>query len=271
MKNTSINYDNFKKNKTALITGATGGLGKEFVKLFANDGFNLVLVGRNEAKLTDIKQNIERKYAIKIFTISIDFNDNEAAEKIYKYVKDKNIKIDFLINNAGLGGQGSFIERSMKQDINLFKVNMLVPTKLMKLFIPDLINQGSGKVLNVSSSAALIPGPLQAEYYATKAYLTSLSNAINYELRNTNITVTTLMPGAMDTGFAEAGGLTETKMFSNGVNPEKVAKQGYLAMIKGKLNVFAGLPGWQRPFVKLMPLMPKKTMMRFVENQQSNK
>lgn len=271
MKHTSISYKNFKKNKTALITGATGGLGKEFVKLFAKNGFNLVLVGRNEAKLTDIKQNIEKKYSNKTYTLSIDFNDNEAAEKIYKYVKDRNIRIDFLINNAGLGGQGSFIERSMKQDINLFKVNMLVPTKLMKLFIPNLISQGSGKVLNVSSSAALVPGPLQAEYYATKAYLTSLSNAINYELRNTNITITTLMPGAMDTGFAKAGGLTETKMFSNGVNPAKVAKQGYLAMIKGKLNVFAGLPGWQKPFVKLMPLMPKKAMMRFVENQQSNK
>lgn len=258
-------------NKLALITGATGGLGKEFIKLHASSGGSLILVGRNNNKLSKLKYNIENKYNVTVFIIAVDFNDINAAETIYSEVKKLNLSVDYLINNAGLGGQGSFIDRTMGQDMNLFNVNMMVPTKLMKLFIPEFVKRGSGKILNVSSSAALTPGPLQAEYYATKAYLTSLSNAISYELKDTGVTLTTLMPGAMDTGFAKAGGLTDTKMFSNGVSPVKVAEEGYKSMLKGKLNVFAGLPGWQRPFVNLMPLMPKKSVMKFVENQQSNK
>lgn len=112
----------------------------------------------------------------------------------------------------------------MDQDINMAKVNMIVPTKLMKLILPQMVKRGQGRILNVSSSAALIPGPLQAEYYATKAYLTSLSNALWYELKDTGVTVTALMPGAMGTGFAKAGGLTNTKMFANGVIRKKFYK-----------------------------------------------
>lgn len=257
-------------NKTVLVTGATGGLGNEFVKLFAGHGDDLVVVGRNEKKLAELKTKIETEYSNKVETIAIDFSEETAAEKIFEQVKEKKIEIDYLVNNAGLGGQGSFIERTMEQDISMMKVNMLVPTKLMKLFIPEFVKRNSGKVLNVSSSAALTPGPLQAEYYATKAYVTSLSNAIAYEVKDTGVTVTTLMPGAIDTGFARAGGLTQTKMFAHGASPVDVAREGYNAMMKGKLNVFAGLSRVQRPFVGLMPLMPKNTIMGFVADQQSN-
>ncbi|KRN28705.1 oxidoreductase, short chain dehydrogenase reductase family protein [Lactobacillus selangorensis] len=257
--------------KTALITGATGGLGHEFVKIHAQRGGNLVLVGRNPKKLTDLKAKVEQRYQVKAETIAVDFSDPTAAQTIFDQVQKMNVKIDILINNAGLGGQGEFIERTMDQDVSMMKVNMLVPTELMKLFLPLFVKRGSGKVLNVSSSVAMTPGPLQAEYYATKAYLTSLSNAIAYEVKDTGVTVTTLMPGAMDTGFAKAGGLTHTKMFAHGVSPVKVAQDGYAAMLKGKLNEFAGLPSYQRPLVSLMPMMPKKMMMGFVANQQSDK
>ncbi|EOH85283.1 hypothetical protein UAS_02185 [Enterococcus asini ATCC 700915] len=256
--------------KTALITGATGGLGHEFVKLFAANGDNLVLVGRNAKKLATLKAEVENKYQVTAMTIAVDFSEETAAEKIYEQVKQAKIQVDYLVNNAGLGGQGSFLERTMDQDISMMRVNMLVPTKLMKLFIPEFVNRGTGKILNVSSSAALIPGPLQAEYYATKAYVTSLSNAIAYELKETGVTVTTLMPGAIETGFAKAGGLTQTKMFAKGASPAVVAQEGYQAMLAGKLNVFSGLSKVQRPFVGLMPLMPKKAIMGFVANQQSN-
>lgn len=195
------------EKKTALITGSTGGLGKAFVELHAKSGGDVILVGRNEQKLE--------------------------------------VQVDYLINNAGLGGQGSFD--------------------------PDFVKRGSGKILNVSSTAALLPGPLQAEYYATKAYVTSLSNAIWQELKGTGVTCTVLMPGAMNTGFASAGGLENTKLFAKpSGSVEKVAKAGYEGMLKGKLSVFAGLPGWQSPFVSLMPLMPKKLMMRFIADQQTN-
>lgn len=257
-------------NKTALITGATGGLGKEFVKIFAQQGNNLVLVGRNPQKLADLQQKTVRQFNVKVSTVAVDFTQDDAAEKIYQAVQKAGLVIDYLVNNAGLGGQGTFLDRTLDQDINIAKVNMLVPTKLMKLFLPAMVQRGSGRVLNVSSSAAMIPGPLQAEYYATKAYLTSLGDAVWYELKDTGVTVTTLMPGAMETGFAKAGGLTHTKMFAHGVSPHRVAVEGYQAMLKGKMNVFAGLPGWQRPFVGMMPMMPRKATMGFVANQQSN-
>lgn len=258
-------------NKTALITGATGGLGKEFIKVFANNGIDLILVGRNSQKLQSLQANVQKQYGINVNTITVDFTGDQAAELIYNETKKFGVQIDYLVNNAGLGGQGTFLDRSFDQDINMAKVNMMVPTGLMKLFLPEMVKRNSGRILNVSSSAALIPGPLQAEYYATKAYLTSLSNAVWYELKDTDVSVTALMPGAMDTGFAKAGGLTDTKMFAHGVSPQKVAEEGYEAMLKGKMNVFAGLPGWQRPFVGLMPMMPKKTTMGFVASQQSTK
>lgn len=255
--------------QTALITGATGGLGHEFVKVFAGNGIDLVLVGRNIKKLQTLQTSVQQEYGVTVNVIAVDFTDSEAAVNIYREVEKLNILVDYLVNNAGLGGQGTFLERSYDQDINMARVNMIVPTELMKLFLPEMVRRHSGRVLNVSSSAALIPSPLQAEYYATKAYLTSLSNAVWYELRDTGVSVTALMPGAMDTGFAKAGGLTETKMFAHGVSLARVAEEAYKAMMDGKMNVFAGLPGWQKPFVGLMPVMPKKAIMGFVASQQS--
>lgn len=255
--------------KTTLITGATGGLGHEFVTLFAAAGNDLILVGRNPQKLANLQQQVERDYRVQVTTVAVDFSDETAADQIYQQVQAQHLQVDNLVNNAGLGGQGAFTDRTMAQDVAMMRVNMLVPTKLMKLFLPDFVKRGSGRVLNVSSSAALIPGPLQAEYYATKAYVTSLSNAIAYEVKDTGVTVTTLMPGAIETGFAQAGGLTQTKMFAHGAQPSNVARAGYQGMLAGKLNVFAGLSAAQRPFVGMMPLLPKKMIMGFVASQQA--
>ena len=144
------------------------------------------------------------------------FNE-DAPQAIYDECKKNGWTVDYLINNAGFGGQGDFTrERTLDQDIQMIRVNMETPTRLMKLFLPDMVKRGSGKVLNVSSTAANMPGPLQAVYYATKAYLTSVSNAIWRELKGTGVTVTTLMPGAMQTGFIQAGGLDKTPLFAHG-------------------------------------------------------
>lgn len=131
-----------------------------------------------------------------------------------------------------------------------------------------MVKKGCGKILNVSSTAAIMPGPLQAVYYATKAYVTSWSNSLWRELHGTGVSVTALMPGAMQTGFANAGGLSNTKLFANAVDPMAVALDGYQGMMKGKLNVISGLPGWQKPMMMLAPLFPKKTMLNFVYSQQ---
>lgn len=255
--------------KTALITGSYGGLGTQFVKLHAQAGGNLILVGRSQSKLDEQKAEVEKTYHVHANTIAADLSKAEDVEKVYTTCKENGWTVDYLINNAGFGGQGDFArERTMEQDMSMIAVNIECPTRLCKLFLPDFIQRGSGKVLNVSSTAAGTPGPLQAVYYATKAYVTSWSNALWRELQGTGVTVTCLMPGAMRTGFADAGGLGDTKLFANAVSPDNVAKDGYNAMLKGELNCTSGLVAWQKPLMKLQPMFPKKTMLNFVYDQQ---
>lgn len=157
----------------------------------------------------------------------------------------------------------------MEQDMSMIAVNIETPTRLCKLFLPDFIDRASGRILNVSSTAAIMPGPLQAVYYATKAYVTSWSNALWRELKGTGVTVTVLMPGVMQTGFANAGGLSDTKLFANAVDPMAIARAGYDGMTAGRLSMTAGLPGWQKPMMALAPMSPRKAMLDFVYDQQT--
>lgn len=254
---------------TALITGSYGGLGTCFVDLHASNKGDLILVGRSQKKLEEQKRYVEEKYNVTVNIIAVDLSESSAAQFIYDTCKNSGWPVDYLINNAGFGGQGDFArERTMEQDMSMIAVNIETPTRLCKLFIPDFIERGSGKVLNVSSTAAVMPGPLQAVYYATKSYVTSWSNALWRELKGTGVTVTALMPGAMETGFAKTGGLEDTKLFSNAVSPNEAAKDGYDGMMSGKLNVLSGLPGWQKIFMHIAPMMPRKAMMDFVYSQQ---
>lgn len=254
---------------TALITGSYGGLGTCFANIHAGKGGDLILVGRSQEKLDIQAKELSEAYQVEIGTIAVDLARPDAAQLVYDKCRDNGWNIDILINNAGFGGQGDFSrERSMEQDMNMIAVNIETPTRICKLFLPDMIKQGDGKVLNVSSTAATMPGPLQAVYYATKAYVTSWSNALWRELQGTGVTVTALMPGAMQTGFASAGGLADTKLFANAVEPTAVALAGYNGMLKGKLNVTSGLPGWQKPLMTFAPMFSKKIMLDFVYDQQ---
>lgn len=257
------------KKMTALITGSYGGLGTCFVDIHAEKGGDLILVGRSRAKLEAQKEEVEKKYRVGVQVIAADLSQPDAAQKIYDTCMENGWRVDYLINNAGFGGQGDFTrERTMEQDMSMLAVNIETPTRLCKLFLPEFVARGQGKVLNVSSTAATMPGPLQACYYATKAYLTSWSNALWRELKGSGVTVTCLMPGAMKTGFADAGGLSDTKLFSNAVDPMPIAKDGYEGMLRGKLNVTSGLPGWQKPMMTFAPMFPKKVMLDFVYSQQ---
>ena len=256
------------EKKTALITGSYGGLGSCFVDIHAGNGGNLILVGRSQKKLDEQAESVKKQYGVEVHTIAADLSAPEAAQMIYDTCRENDWTVDYLINNAGFGGQGDFArERTMEQDMSMIAVNIEALTRLCKLFLPDFIERGNGKILNVSSTAATMPGPLQAVYFASKAYVTSLSNALWRELKGTGVTVTALMPGAMKTGFISTGGLTDTKMFSNAVDPMAVAQDGYEGMLTGKLNVTSGLPGWQKPMMSMAPLFPKKAMLDFVYDQ----
>lgn len=253
----------------ALITGSYGGFGACFADIHAKNGGDLILVGRSQDKLSKQANDIIEKYNVSVEIIASDLANENAAAFVFEACKEKDLIPDIIINNAGFGGQGDFArERTMEDDMNMLAVNVLTPTRLLKLFLPEMIQRGSGRVLNISSIASLMPGPLQAVYFASKSYVTSWSNALWRELKGTGVTVTALMPGPMNTGFSNTAKLEDTKLFANAVDPYAVAQKGYNGMLKGKMNVIAGLLGWQAPLLSCVHLLPQKAVLDFVYDQQ---
>lgn len=257
-------------NKTALITGASSGIGKEFAHIHAEKGGDLVIVARSLDKLLALKRDLERKYQIKVHVIVKDLTERNAPKTIFDEVKNASIKIDYLINNAGFGGLGAFHERKLEEDLNMIQLNVSALTALSHYFLQDFVNRNDGKILNVSSTASQIPGPLQAVYYATKAYVTSFSNALSEELHSTNITVTNLMPGATETDFGRISGMDKMEMFKQTASARKVAEDGYNGMIKGKLDVISGLTFTQKIMMGMTPLIPKKAILKQVRQMQES-
>jgi short-subunit dehydrogenase len=200
--------------------------------------------------------------------ISKDLSERNAPKEVYDFLKKENIQIDYLINNAGFGGYGKFHERNWEDDQKMLDLNISALTYLTRLFLPDMVNRNNGRILNVASTAGFMPGPLQAVYYATKAYVLSFSQAIAEELHDTNITVTALCPGPVDTGFISAADLEDSKLFRRNLeNSKDVAKKGYLAMAKGKLIEITQIP-LKIALNIFMPFIPRKTVLKIVRKMQ---
>lgn len=254
--------------KTALITGATSGIGKELAYLHAEKHGNLVLVARSKDRLEEIKKDLEDTFRVDVYIIQKDLTHLNAAQEIYDEVKSQKIPINYLINNAGFGGVGKFDERNLYDDLNMIQLNVIALTALTHLFLKDFVYQNEGKILNVSSTASLIPGPMQAVYFATKAFVTSFSNAIWQELKETNVTVTNLMPGATETNFGKVSGMDKTSLFDKTASAKSVALDGYNGMIKGKLNIISGLTFPQQILLKLSTILPEKTVLKMMYDRQ---
>lgn len=254
--------------KVALITGASTGIGKEFAHIHAAKGGDLIIVARRKDKLDALKNELELKYKIKVMVITKDLGLQEAPKEIYNEVKNAGIEVEYLINNAGFGGMGKFHERAWEDDLAMINLNIIALTALTRLFLPDFIKRNSGRVLNVSSTASLIPGPLQAVYYATKAFVTSFSNAVDEELHDTNISVTALLPGATETEFGKISGMDKTKIFDKTASARAVAEAGYNGMLKGKLNVISGLTFSQKLLMKLVPFLPQRMVVKTTRQMQ---
>lgn len=250
--------------EVALITGASSGLGKELAKIHAERGGDLVIVARSVDRLNALKQDLEKNFGVSVYVLPKDLSKIDAAEEIYAETQRENISIDYLINNAGLGGQGYFHERTMEQDLGMIMVDIIALTKLTKLYLKDFVKRGSGKILNVSSTAALMPGgPMQAVYYAAKSYVTALGDGIWQEIQGTGVTITTLMPGGMDTGFAKASQLENTVLAkAMTFTPDVVAKDGYAAMLRGDMEVVSKLTPEQEEWFKSIPTMPKEPLLK---------
>ena len=228
---------------TALITGASNGIGLELAKVHAANGGKLVLVARNKSKLDELKIELESQFKISVYTIGKDLSQTNAAQEVYDEIKNQHIQIDYLINNAGFGDFGHFTETDWDKEFQMINLNITALTLFTKLFLKDMVQRNSGKIMNVASTASFQPGPLMAVYFATKAYVLHFSEAINNEVQANGVTVTALCPGATETGFQAAGALDDSKLFKGKKLPsgKAVAQFGYDAMMKGKAVAIHGL------------------------------
>lgn len=258
-------------NKVAIITGASSGIGKELANIHAEKGGDLVIVARSADKLTALKTELEAKHNVKIMVIAKDLSLPTAAKEVHDEVKQAGVEVEYLINNAGFGGVGKFHEREWEKDLAMINLNITALAALTRYFLSDFVKRNRGKILNVSSTASFMPGPMQAVYYASKAFVTFFSNAIAQELYDTNVTVTTLMPGATATKFGSVSGMDKTALFNKTASARKVAEDGYNGMLNGKLDVVTGIPSSLKIMMALIPFLPKKTLLKTVYNMQQPK
>lgn len=254
--------------RTALITGGSTGIGKELARIHAERGGDLVIVARSEDKLKELAKELESRHSVNVKIIVKDLTLEGAAREVYDEIESIDTEIDYLINNAGFGGHGKFHERKWENDLAMINLNIIALSALTRFFVPDFVSRGSGKILNVSSIASLVPGPLQTVYYATKAYVTSFSNAIAEELRGTGITVTALLPGPTETEFARNSGLEKSSLFEKTASARDVALEGYEGMILGKLNVITGVTFARKMMLNAIPFTPKKLILKQIRKMQ---
>jgi uncharacterized protein len=230
---------------TALITGASAGIGRELAKLFAADGYNLVLVARTAPRLAQFADELQRQFAIRANSFPLDLTAQSAAQFLFDQLAREAVNIDALVNNAGYGMRGVFAEISAEESLGQIQLNITALTHLTRLFLSPMIKRRSGKILNVASTAGFQPGPLMAVYYATKAYVISFSEALANEVQGTGVSVTCLCPGPTDTEFQGRAG-TEASLLKRlrPMDAKTVARDGYKGLMNGKPLVISGLKNW---------------------------
>src|SRR6266478_3301951 len=234
------------QKRTALITGASGGIGYEFAKLCAQDHNNLVLIARSGSKLAQIADELQQQFGISARSIALDLASPIAPQFLFDQLQREGIPIDILVNNAGYGRFGEFAELPLEESLGQIQLNVLALTALTRLFVGPMLERRSGKIMNVASTAGFQPGPLMAVYYATKAYVISFSEALANELDGKGVTVTCLCPGATETGFAGRAGNDESRLFKKlrPMDAKTVARAGYRGFLKGKTLVIPGFRNW---------------------------
>ncbi|MEH6726048.1 MAG: SDR family oxidoreductase [Hyphomicrobiales bacterium] len=253
-------------SNTALVTGASSGIGREFARYHASKGGDLIITARRKRELDALKDELEKKHGVSVITVPLDLATEGGAKALYEAVKGH--RIDVLINNAGFGGHGKFLDRGLEADLTMVDLNINALVQLCHLVGKDMVARGSGKVLNVSSTGAYQPGPLQATYFASKAFVSTLSPALDFEWRPHGVTVTTLEPGFVETEFAKTAAMDKmAKMNDGAAQPKSVAKFGYDAMLKGKLRVVND-PKMRFMLNWLVPLLPRRMVMKMVYDMQ---
>lgn len=228
---------------TALITGASGGIGLEFARKFASEGHDVVLVARSEGKLNELASELKAKHGVQVRVLAQDLNNPSAPQVIYDALKADGVQVDVLVNNAGFAAFGHFAtETDLDAELQMIQVNTMALTHLTKLFIKPMVERRKGKIMNVASTASFQPGPLMAVYYATKAYVLFFSEALARELEGSGVTVTALCPGPTQSGFQERAAMQDSKLVQSGLmSAGVVVERGYRGLMAGQTVIVPGL------------------------------
>lgn len=243
--------------KTALITGATGGLGIQLCREFARHGYHLIITARNPSRLRNLAARLRAAYAVAVTPIAADLNQEDAVRRLYEKIQDAGIAVNVLVNNAGFGLGGPYSTNKLRLQDAMIRVNILAPTRLCRLFLPEMLKRGHGGILNVGSIGGFMGGPGNAVYCASKAYVVSLSEALADETRGSGVRVMAVCPGPIHTGFAKRANMESTLLSHYGVmDARQVAALSYRAFACGQGSLF--IPGfWNFAAVTLGRLIPR--------------
>lgn len=255
------------RGQTALITGASTGIGLELARCFAADGWDLVLVARDEAKLKSVADELAREYSVTTTVLATDLSRAESPQKIFDEIKNQNLQITCLVNNAGFGDYGFFAECDLEKQEEIIAVNIAALTKLTRLFLPSMIENKNGKILNVASTAGFFPGPLMSVYYATKAYVVSFSQALSNELQNSGVTCTCLCPGPTKSDFQSRAAMHKSRLMEGEMmSAQLVAQSGYRACVQGKTLCVPG--AWNRILINAPRFLPRGIFAQLIRRAQ---
>ncbi|MBX9809294.1 SDR family oxidoreductase [Candidatus Gracilibacteria bacterium] len=242
-------------NTYALITGASSGIGLEFARIFAQDGIHLILVARSIEKLESIKSELQKHHKIDIHVIGLDLSKTESIHTLAQYTQDKKLEVEYLINNAGFGDYGEFIKTDLERNTDMIELNITALTSLSRIYAEKMVKNGSGKILNVASTAAFQPGPNMAVYFATKSFVLNFSLALSEELKGSGVTITTLCPGPTESNFQNQANAKGINIFKGKIpTSHEVATYGYKQMLKGNKIAIHGIMNSIKAFsVKFLP------------------
>ena len=250
--------------RTALITGATGGLGREFAQQYAQEGYSLVLVARNRKALDELASSLRNAYHVETLVCPCDFSDAASPALLHQTLSSKSISVDVLVNNAGLGYDARFMESDLATQKTLLDVNITALTKMTRLFGADMKKRGTGGILNVASIASYPEGPYMATYYASKAYVRSFTEAVHTELLASGVHVTALCPGPVRTDFWKRASASQTVLAHLAVSPKRIVAAGRHAL---RMNLSSYVPGLIWKFVAFATRFFPRSWIRLIAAQ----
>lgn len=247
--------------ENVLVTGATSGIGRAFACEYAKQGKNLILTGRDVKKLNCLKEELSGKYGVQVLTTALDLSREESATKLYQFTRECGWVVDLLINNAGFGYVGKFLDETEENVRQMQRINMEAITELCLLYGRDMADRGAGEIVNIASTGSYHPGPYTSVYYATKAYVLSLTEALAIEWKNTGVKIHAVCPGATKTNFSKRAGRRENRF---AVTPEYIVRQTLKGLHRKKVTIVPGI------FYKIFIHIPRKIASKMIAWQQKN-